>query len=122
MRRASGLALLCMLPALAFCQSLANGQRIVEKNCMQCHGIDKSSDGPALRGIVGRAAGKLDGYFYSEALANATHIWDLKSLKAWLTKPESMIPGVEMDFHLERQQDIDDVIAYLATLKSAEKK
>lgn len=88
---------------------------------MQCHGIDKSSDGPALRGIVGRAAGKLDGYFYSEALANATHTWDLKSLKAWLTKPESMIPGVEMDFHLETQQDIDDVIAYLATLKPTDK-
>lgn len=116
------LVLMCLLPAAVHSQSIANGQKIVEKNCMQCHGMDKNADAPALRGVVGRKAGKLADYFYSDALAKATHIWDTSHLKAWLSKPESLVPGVEMDFHLEGAQDIDDVVAYLSTLTAVPSK
>jgi cytochrome c len=79
--------------------------------------MDSSADAPALRGVVGRKAGKLDGYFFSEALAQAPHTWDATNLKAWLTNPQDLVPGAEMDFHIERAQDIDDVVAYLTTLE-----
>ena len=87
-------------------------------HCLRCHGLDISEDGPALRGVVGRKAGKLDGYFYSEALALASHTWDASWLRLWLTNPVLVIPGVEMDFHLDNSSDIDDVIAYLSTLSA----
>jgi cytochrome c len=110
------LALICLLPATVQSQSVSNGQKIVEKNCLRCHELEFSADAPALRGVVGRKAGKLEGYFFSEALEQATHTWDVSHLKVWLSNPQNLIPGVEMDFHLEGAQDIDDVIAYLSTL------
>jgi cytochrome c len=109
---------ICLLPAAVHAQSVSNGQKIIEKNCLKCHGLEVSADAPALRGVVGRRAGKLEGYFFSEALAQATHVWDFIALKAWLTNPQKLIPGVEMDFHMEGYQDIDDVVAYLSTLTS----
>jgi cytochrome c len=110
------LVFICLLPTIVHSQSASNGQKIVEKNCLRCHGLEVSADAPALRGVVGRTAGKLEGYFFSEALAQATHVWDFIALKAWLTNPQKLIPGVEMDFHMEGAQDIDDVVAYLSTL------
>jgi len=49
--------------------------------------------------VLGRPAGKAAGYFYSEAMAAATHVWDRPKLKAWLT-------------------NLEDVAAYLASLSS----
>lgn len=83
---------------------------------MACHALDTNRAGPALRGVVGRAAGKATDFFYSEALESATHVWDKVKLKAWLTNPESVVPGQEMNFHLDVARDREDVVAYLASL------
>ena len=66
--------------------------------------------------MVGRPAGKAPDYFYSEALESATHVWDRAKLKAWLTDPEKVVPGQEIKFHLDKERDRDDVVAYLASL------
>ena len=87
-----------------------------EAHCVACHALDTHRAGPALRGVVGRAAGKAPDFFYSEALESATHVWDTTQLKAWLTNPESVVPGQEMNFHLDVARDREDVVAYLASL------
>lgn len=115
--RLCAVALLCLLAALpAQAQSVSQGRRVFESVCMKCHQLDTNFQGPALRTVVGRTAGKAPGYFYSEALEAATHVWDRAKLKAWLTDPESVVPGQDMNFHLDSARDRDDVVAYLASL------
>ncbi len=111
------LALVC-LPAFAQSGGLSvnRGQALFESKCMTCHALDTNRAGPALRTVVGRPAGKAPGYFYSEAMESATHVWDRAKLKAWLTNPEKVVPGQEMNFHVDSARDRDDVVAYLASL------
>lgn len=107
------MALLC-IPVSA--QSVSRGQALFESKCSTCHALDANRAGPALRTVVGRPAGKAPDYFYSEAMESATHVWDKAKLKAWLTNPENLVPGQEMNFHLDSARDRDDVVAYLASL------
>ncbi len=102
------------MPAAA--QSFERGQALFESRCTGCHSLDDNRVGPALRGVVGRTAGKAAGYFYSEAMSAAKHVWDRPKLKAWLTDPENVVPGQGMNYQLEGQQDREDVVAYLASL------
>ena len=104
-----------VLPA-ADVPSLSRGQQLVESRCFACHSLDANRVGPALRGVVGRKAGKAEGYFYSEAMAAATHTWTVAGLKAWLTDPEKVVPGHDMNYHLDQAQDREDVVGYLASL------
>jgi cytochrome c len=46
-----------------------------------------------------------------------SRLWRRATLKAWLTKPEALIPGQGMDYQLDDAQEREDVMAYLATLK-----
>ena len=96
--------------------SVKRGQVLFETHCMECHAVDRHRAGPALRGVVGRVAGKAPDFFYSQALESATHVWDKPKLKAWLSNPESVVPGQEMNFQLDSARDRDDVVAYLSSL------
>ena len=110
------LALALLVPALAQAQSASRGQMLVESRCFACHSLDSNRVGPALRGVVGRHAGTAPDFDYSQALAKATHTWDCAGIKAWLTNPEQVVPGQQMNYRLELAADRDDVVAYLASL------
>ena len=74
-----------------------------------------------LVGITGIARrlvldGALDEAGAREAMAAATHVWDVPKLKAWLTNPETVVPGQDMNYRLDIPQDRDDVVAYLASV------
>jgi hypothetical protein len=49
--------------------------------------------GPTLFNIVGRRAGKADGYHYSPNFASADLVWDDHTLDAWLVNPQAVIAG-----------------------------
>ena len=102
------------MPAAA--QPVERGRALFESRCTGCHSLDDNRVGPALRGVIGRTAGKAPGYFYSEAMSVAKHVWDRPKLKLWLTDPESVVPGQGMSYQLEGTQDREDVVAYLASL------
>lgn len=108
-----------LLPAAAAqAQSVARGQMLFESRCVACHSLDENRVGPALRGVVGRRAGSAPGYAYSPGLAAASHTWDRAKITAWLTNPEAVAPGQAMNYRLDLPQDRDDVVAYLASLKT----
>ncbi|MBC7620282.1 MAG: c-type cytochrome [Candidatus Saccharibacteria bacterium] len=69
-----------VLCTAASAQSVKRGQVLFEAHCVACHALDINRAGPALRGVVGRAAGKAPDFFYSEALESATHVWDTTQL------------------------------------------
>lgn len=104
--------------AQALLPSASRGQQLVESRCFACHSLDVHRAGPALRGVLGRQAGKAEGYFYSEAMAAATHTWTVSGLKAWLTDPEKVVPGQDMNYRLDQAQDREDVVAYLASVSA----
>ena len=94
----------------------ANGQVIFESRCGACHSLDAHRVGPELGTVMGRAAGKAPGFGYSPALRLARHVWDRDKLLAWLSDPESVVPGQAMGYRLEQDKDRRDVVAYLASV------
>jgi len=70
--------------------------------------------GPSLAGIVGRAAGSVAGFSYSNANKNSGITWTPEKMFQYLEKPARVVPGTKMAFAgLSKAQDRADVIAYL---------
>ena len=88
----------------------------VFRRCKACHYVDKEKNktGPHLVNIIGRAAGTVEGYDYSNALAQSGLVWDEATMSGFLTKPKEYLKGTKMAFvGLRKESDIADVIAYL---------
>ena len=92
------------------------GREAFEKRCTGCHALDKIKIGPPLRGIYGRNAGKDPQFTYSDAVKNASVMWDESTLDRWLTDTESIIPDNDMAFRLNDPADRANIIAYLRKL------
>jgi cytochrome c len=74
--------------------------------------------GPDISGIYGKPAAMRAGFNYSQALKRRGLTWNEANLRAFIHNPQSFVPGTLMSFPgYERTADIDDVIAYLKTLK-----
>jgi len=112
-------AVLAGHPAFADGDSAA-GQALFHQKCGLCHAAVEGQNkvGPSLWGVVGRKAGTLASYTYSDAMKNANRTWDAATLDDYLTAPRQKIPGVKMVFAgLPQAPDRANVIAYLSTLK-----
>ena len=86
--------------------------------CASCHVVEPGVNrvGPSLAGIVGRPAGNIDGYNYTEANANSGITWTPEKMFQYLEDPRRVIPGTKMAFAgLKDGQDRANVIAYLQT-------
>jgi cytochrome c len=94
--------------------------RDVFAQCDGCHLVERdasSSAGPNLFGIVGRRAGSLRGYPYTDALVASQVTWDAASLDAYLADPSGFIPGSEMERGTVRDPELRAaVIAYLSSV------
>lgn len=117
----TGMAVLfATAPALAAGDPAA-GEALFKQKCAICHSPVQGTNkiGPSLYGVVGRKAGSLAGYSYSDAMKNANRTWDATTLSDYLTNPREKIPGVKMIFAgLPNETDRQNVIAYLSSLKS----
>lgn len=67
-------------------------------HCRTCHSQDEGDNrlGPNLYQVIGREAGSLEGYRYSDALARADFAWDAEQLEAFIENPEAVVPGHNM--------------------------
>jgi cytochrome c len=96
----------------------AQGEHAFVK-CAVCHAKGKSNGiGPGLSGVIGRHAGSVPGFHYSEAIKNSTVVWDKETLDAFIMAPQKALPGNIMPFPgIPDQKERNDLIAYLETLK-----
>ena len=92
----------------------------VFKKCRACHDVGpdaKNKVGPLLNGILGRKAGTIDGFAYSDANKAAGAkglVWTDDVMLKYLENPLSYMPGTKMAFAgLKDAQDRKDLIAYL---------
>lgn len=99
----------------------ANGEKVFRK-CMACHEVGpdaKAKVGPPLNGVIGRTAGTLEGFAYSDAMVAAGEgglVWTAETIGELLEKPKDFVPGTKMTFAgLRKEGERADVIAYLAT-------
>lgn len=88
----------------------------VFRQCQTCHvkevGVNKV--GPSLAGIVGRSAGTIPGFRYSEANKTSGITWSEQELYVYLENPKAKIPGTIMAFvGIKDSQKRADLIAYL---------
>ncbi|MFN4156606.1 MAG: c-type cytochrome [Paracoccaceae bacterium] len=77
---------------------LEAGEKLFAADCRRCHSTeaDRDSYGPLLEGILGRKAGSVPGYDYSEALQTAGIMWTESALIAWMADNQGLIPGTRM--------------------------
>lgn len=113
-RRALLAASLCLAVAAdAAAADAERGKELYESRCGGCHSLDANRVGPAHRGVYGRKAGVAPNFNYSSAVKNAGLVWEEKTLDAWLTNPQALIPGQRMNFRVAAPEDRADIIAYL---------
>jgi cytochrome c len=90
-----------------------HGKQLYAARCAVCHSVDYNSVGPTHRELIGRRAGTVQGYAYSDALKQSTVVWGEDTLTRWLTDPEKFIPGQKMSISIPDAQERADIIAYL---------
>jgi cytochrome c len=93
-----------------------NGQTLFKQKCGLCHNSQAGQNrvGPSLFGVVGRKAGSVSSYNYSDAMKSSGLIWDDATLDSYLAGPRAKIPGTKMTFAgFPNDSDRADVIAYL---------
>jgi cytochrome c len=96
-----------------------DGAALFKQQCATCHTTSSSEaprQGPSLNRIVGRQAGKLEGFHYSSELAQAGFVWDESRLDAWLTNPQAVIPGAVMPYRQANAETRGLIIDYLKGL------
>jgi cytochrome c len=109
--------------APAAAQDAAAGQRVFNQ-CRACHTPEaggRNGVGPNLHGVVGRRAASVEGFRYSanmRQLAEGGLTWTTENLQRYLANPKDLVPQGTMAFAgLRNEQQRNDVIAYLETLK-----
>jgi cytochrome c len=117
-RIAAGAGLLFALDASAAAAADVDHGKQVFQACAACHSDKPDALGPNLAGVVGRKAGSRDDFRYSNAMMRAGFNWDDGNLRQYLADPQAKVKGNRMPFSgLNDPKDVDDVIAYLGTMK-----
>jgi cytochrome c len=96
-----------------------DGTTLFKQQCATCHTTNLSDpvrQGPSLFKIVGRQAGKVDGFRYSAGFAQASFVWDDARLDAYLANPQATIPGSNMAYRQPKAETRAAIIAYLKEL------
>ena len=92
------------------------GEAIFKRYCAVCHTTQPGTNkiGPSLAGIVGRKAGSVEGYNYTDANKKSGLTWDEQALDTYLTDPKKTIPGTKMLFAgIKGAEDRKALIQYL---------
>lgn len=118
----AALTLACVAGAAWADGDPVKGKAAFTRQCAICHTTEKDGDnrfGPNLFGVVGRKAGTVPGFRYTNAFkTRAQWEWTEDAIGGWMMFPSTMVPGTAMGvFQGIAERDRDDLVAYLATLK-----
>lgn len=97
------------------------GTDVFKEECAECHSTKegRNKKGPSLFQVMGRQAGQLPGFVFSEAMKNTGWTWDETRLRAYLDRPVSKSnPGGKMKYDgLRDEKALEDLLAYLQTVR-----
>lgn len=96
------------------------GRGVFNQHCARCHNDKPAAGttyGPSLVGVLGRKAGSVPGFAYSDALKGSGLVWTPESLKAWMANNDGMLPGTRMrHVGVTDAGEQEQIVAYLQTL------
>lgn len=88
--------------------------------CVGCHSLAIDRTGPRRCGLIGRRAGSVHGFAYSEAMARSNIVWDEATLDRFLADPERTVPGTTMTIAgIPDRKERASLIAYLRAANSS---
>jgi cytochrome c len=121
-------SMICAAAALhtpATAQDVAAGEKSFSK-CRPCHMVGetaKNGVGPVLNGVIGRAAGSVEGYNYSAANKNSGLTWDDATFLEYIAAPAAKIKGTKMAFAgIKNPEEAANLLAYLKQFDASGKK
>ncbi|MFL7900777.1 c-type cytochrome [Azospirillum argentinense] len=97
----------------------AAGKQIFHQ-CAACHSLDSSKNafGPSLYNVVGRKAGSIPRFDYSNALKTSNITWTEDNLRHWIAGNDNFVPGTRMrHVAITDPAEQDYLIAFLKSLK-----
>jgi cytochrome c len=115
-----GIARVALLALVAGPAAAADAEhgKVLFETCAACHSNRADALGPSLIGVVGRRSAALDGFRYSNPMKRANLVWDEDNLRAYIADPQGKVKGNRMPYGgMSDPKDVEDVIAYLETLK-----
>jgi cytochrome c len=90
--------------------------REIYGRCLACHALQYDRVGPRHCGLLGRRAGSVPGFSYSEAMKRSKIVWNEKTLNRFLAGPLKAVPGTTMTYAgVPDAKERADLIAYLKT-------
>jgi cytochrome c len=99
----------------------AAGEIMFEQRCRSCHADDpaRKAYGPSLIGVIGRKAGSLEGFEYSDAMKNSGIVWNKNTLRAWMADNDGFMPGTRMrHVGIDDRTEQDFLLTYLTSLST----
>lgn len=117
---------LAAAPAFAQDADLAAEGESVFRRCAACHQVGPDAVnrvGPELTDVIGRTAGTVEDFRYSDAMIEAGEgglVWDEASLDTYLENPKGLVEGTKMVFPgLRDEADRLAVIEYIKSQQAA---
>jgi cytochrome c len=99
--------------AAAATADIAHGEEVYNR-CLACHALKTDRVGPRHCGLIGRRAGSVPGFPYTEAMKKSKLVWNEKTLDRFLQNPMKVVPGTAMTYDgVHDAKDRHDLIAYL---------
>ncbi|MBS0450552.1 MAG: c-type cytochrome [Proteobacteria bacterium] len=94
-------------------QQVQRGEQVYAR-CQACHALAQDRVGPHHCGLLGRRAGSVPGFAYSQAMKDSRITWNEKTLNQFLSGPLKAVPGTSMTYDgVPDAKDRADLIAYL---------
>lgn len=115
--RAAASCLALAIPASAAAVDAAGDPEAGAKvytRCEACHTFAYDRTGPRHCGLLGRKAGSVAGFDYSEAMKRSGIVWNAATLDRFLADPLGTVPGTTMGYAgIADAHERADLIAWL---------
>ncbi|WP_166299802.1 MULTISPECIES: c-type cytochrome [unclassified Bradyrhizobium] len=116
------IVLLCALAFLPLRRSHGqdagvSGEQAFNNSCRTCHTVKDGDNraGPNLHNIIGRKAGSVANFPYSEAMKSSDIVWDERTLLRFIEDSEAVVSGNGMKPYtgVRSAEDRAGIVAFL---------
>jgi cytochrome c len=76
----------------------ANAGKEIYSRCLACHALAYDRTGPRHCGLLGRRAGSVKDFVYSDAMKRSKFVWNERTLDRFLANPLTAVPGTAMGY------------------------
>ncbi len=92
------------------------GAQLFGLHCAACHDLnaERHGAGPHLVGVIGRTAGEVGGFNFSDTLRSSDVVWTRDSVTRFLNDPQGFAPGTSMSLSGITEQEARAIADYIA--------